>query len=290
MSRRAAVACALAAAFATGTAAHGARALEVRDDRGVTVSLPAPAGRIVALAPHLAEIAFAVGAGAKLVGVSSFSDFPDAARRLPVVFDWGRTDLERVLALRPDVVLAWRSGNPPLQIERLERLGLRVVVTEVRGFGDVPALMRLVGRLAGTEARADEEALRFEAEVARLRREYSGRRPVAVFLEIWHAPMITINGAHVFSEAIGLCGGRNVFAGAPVTTPLVSREQLLGSRPEAIVTGSRADREAWKGLEAVPAVRANRVYAVDADHMHRLGPRLVDGARELCRELDRARS
>jgi iron complex transport system substrate-binding protein len=290
MSRKIVLGCVLVAAVATAAAARGAAALEIADDRGVTVSLAAPARRIVVLAPHLAEIAFSVGAGDRLVGTSSFSDFPDAARRLPIVFDWGRVDFERVLALEPDVVLAWRSGNPSLQLERLERLGLKVVVTEVRRFADVAALMRLVGRIAGTGARAEGEARRFEAGVEALRSRYAARRPVAVFLEIWHTPMITINGAHVFSEAIELCGGRNVFARAPALTPLVSREQLLGSRPEAVVTGSSAGRDAWKDLASLPAVRANRVYAVDADHMHRLGPRLLDGARDLCLELERARS
>jgi iron complex transport system substrate-binding protein len=276
MRRASVLACALAAL----AAAPSAGAIDVVDDRGKTITL----------APHLAEIAFRVGAGDRLAGVSGFSDFPEDAKRLPVVFDWGRVDYERVITLRPDVVLAWRSGGSALQLERLEQLGLKVVVTEARRFADVAALMRLVGRIAGTEARAESEARRFEAGVEDLRREYSGRRPVAVFLEIWHTPMITINGAHVFSEAIELCGGRNVFARAAALTPLVSREQLLGSRPEAIVTGSRAERDAWRGLGSLPAVRANRVYAVAADHMHRPGPRLLDGARALCRELERARS
>jgi iron complex transport system substrate-binding protein len=288
MSR--ALACALAAALSLAAAPLGAAPLQVRDDRGVTVTIDVPARRIVALAPHLAEVAFAVGAGERLVGVSAFSDFPDAARRLPVVFTWGRVDYERVLALKPDVVLAWRSGNPALQVERLERLGLKVIVTEAHRFGDVAELMRLIGRVAGTGDRAEAEARRFEAGVEALRSRYAALRPVPVFLEIWHTPMITINGAHVFSEAIELCGGRNVFARAPTVTPLVSREQLLGSRPEAIVTGSAAENDAWKDLASVPAVRAGHVYAVDADTLHRLGPRLLDGAQSLCRALERARA
>ena len=272
-------------------AAHaGATAIEVRDDRGVAVTLEAPAHRIVALAPHLAEIAYAAGAGDRLVGVSNFSDFPPQAKRLPVVFDWGRVDYERVIALRPDVVLAWRSGTPALQVERLERLGMKVVLTEVRHFADVAALLRTVGRIAGTEASAEAAAREFERRLAALRAEYAARPALSVFLEIWHTPMITINGEHVFSEAIALCGGRNVFAGARTATPLVSREQLLGARPEVVVTGSVAERDAWSGLDAVPAVRARRVYAVDANDLHRPGPRLLDGARELCRVLDRARS
>jgi len=281
---------ALAAAIALLAAAQAAAAIEVRDDRGVVVTLAAPARRIVTLAPHLAEIAFAAGAGDRLVGVSNFSDFPPEAKRVPVVFDWGHVDYERVLALKPDVVLAWRSGTPALQVERLERLRVKVVVTEVRHFADVAALVRTVGAIAGTGSAAEARARAFERELAALRSQYAGRAPVPVFLEIWHTPMITINGEHVFSEAIELCGGRNVFAGARTLTPLVSREQLLGARPEAVVTGSPAERDAWTKLRTVPAVRAHRVYEVDANDLHRPGPRLLDGARELCRVLDRARS
>ncbi|HZR68593.1 MAG TPA: cobalamin-binding protein [Burkholderiales bacterium] len=274
--------------------AHAAAPIEVRDDRGVAVALEAPARRIVALAPHLAEIAYAAGAGDRLVGVSNFSDFPPEAKRLPVVFDWGRVDYERVIALRPDVVLAWRSGTPALQVERLERLGMKVVVTEVRHFADVAALERTVGRIAGTEASAETAARDFENRLAALRAEYAARPALSVFLEIWHAPMITINGDHVFSEAIELCGGRNVFARARTTTPLVSREQLLGARPDVVVTGvdvtgPAVERDAWRGLDAVPAVRAGHVYAVRANDLHRPGPRLLEGARELCLALDRAR-
>jgi iron complex transport system substrate-binding protein len=279
----------LGGAFFALIAATGAAALEIADDRGKIVTLDAPARRIVTLAPHLAEIAFAVGAGPQLVGVSSFSDFPEAARRLPVVFNYGRTDFERLIVLKPDVVLAWQSGTPALQVERLEELGLRVIVTEARSFGDIARTMRLVGTLAGAGDRAQAEARRFEQAVAKLRGDYSGRAQVGVFLEIWHRPMMTVNGAHIFSEAIALCGGRNVFAGAPTRTPLVSREQLLGFRPEAIITSGALEREAWRGLEAVPAVRAGHIFAVDADHMHRLGPRLLEGARALCERLDRAR-
>jgi iron complex transport system substrate-binding protein len=277
------------AALALLAAAHAAASIEVRDDRGVVVTLAAPARRVVMLAPHLAEVAFAVGAGGSVVGVSSFSDYPPEAKRLPIVFDWGRVDYERVLALRPDVVLAWRSGTPALQVERLEHLGLKVVVTEVRRFADVAELMRMVGTIAGTEREAEARARAFERELAALRSQYARRAPVSVFLEIWHTPMITINGEHVFSEAIELCGGRNVFARARTATPLVSREQLLGARPEVVVTGSPAERDAWGGLDAVPAVRAHRVYEVEPNDLHRPGPRLLDGARELCRALDRAR-
>jgi len=280
----------LAFAIMSG-AAVGAHALQLKDDRGVTVSLERPAQRMVSLAPHLAEIAFAAGAGASLAGVSSFSRHPIEATRLPVVASHGRVDIERLIALRPDLVLAWQSGNSPLQIDRLKRLGVRVFVTEVRTLADIPRIVRLVGALAGSEVTAEASARQFENEIADLREHFAGQRRVTVFLEIWHRPMLTVNGAHLISDALRVCGGRNVFAAARTLTPLVSREEVLDARPEAIVTGSSGSEapQAWRGLEPVPAVRNRRIHAIDPDLLHGQGPHAIKGVRALCEQLDLVR-
>src|SRR5258705_1970796 len=197
---------AVAIAIAVSTSA-GAHALQVRDDRGVTVTLERPAERIVTLAPHLAEIAFAAGAGAKLIGVSTFNRHPPEAERLPVIASYGRVDLERLIALRPQLVLAWQSGNSPLQIERLERLGFPVFATETRSLADIPRVVRLVGALAGSADSAEARARGLEGEIREIRERHAGERSIAVFLEIWHAPMLTVNGEHLASDALRLCGG-----------------------------------------------------------------------------------
>jgi iron complex transport system substrate-binding protein len=268
-----------------------AQALEMSDDRGVTISLEGPAERIVALAPHLAEIAFAAGAGPRLVGVSSFSRHPAEAERLPVVATYGRIDIERLIALRPDLVLAWRSGNSPLQVDRLQSVGIRVFVTEVRVLADIPRIVREIGVLAGSVELAEARARDFEREVDRLRRSYANQRRLAVFLEIWHQPMLTVSGAHLLSDALGVCGGRNVFAAAKTLTPLVSRERILDARPDAIVTSGFGSEglPTWKGFESVPAVRNRRIYAIDPDVLHAQGPRVLEGVRMLCQRLEPAR-
>lgn len=281
----------LGLAIAAGMAVS-AHALQLTDDRGVTVSLGRPAQRIVALAPHLAEVVFAAGAGARLAGVSAFSRHPTEAARLPVVASHGRIDIERLIALRPDLVLAWRSGNSPLQIDRVQRLGVRVFATEVGALPDIPRIVRLVGALAGSGAVAEARARRLESEIADLRGRYAGARRVTVFLEIWHRPMLTVNGAHLIGDALRLCGGRNVFAAAKTLTPLASREEVLGARPEAIVTGGLGSevQQAWRGLEPVPAVRNRRIYAIDPELLHGQGPRAIEGVRALCERLDLARN
>ena len=270
----------------------GAHALQASDDRGVTISLGRPVERIVSLAPHLVEIAFVAGAGARLAGVSRSSRHPAEAQRLPVVASHGRVDIERLIASRPDLVLAWQSGNSPLQIDRLERLGVPVFVTEVHALADIPRIVRLVGALAGSVEVAETRARQFENEIADLRKRYAAERRVAVFVEIWHSPLLTVNGAHLISDALRLCGGRNVFAAAKTLTPLVSREQVLDARPEAIVTGGFGSEalRAWRGLELVPAVRNRRIYAIDPDWLHAQGPRVLEGVRALCGRLELARN
>lgn len=267
--------------------------LQLADDRGVLVRLPKPAARIVTLAPHLAELVFAVGAGPRLIGVARFSDFPPEVLGLPEIGDAARADAERVLALEPDLVLAWKSGNQAADIARLETLGLSVFVTEPRRLTDVPRLMRAIGTLAGSEPAAAGAVAAFEWQIENLRRHHAARPPVRVFYEIWHRPLITVNGDHFISDLIALCGGINVFARAPLLTPTVSLEAVLVARPDAVVGGSSATTAAdlaaeWRSAP-VAVLRRLPVAFVPADYIQRPGPRLAAGARAMCAELERVR-
>ena len=248
--------------------------------------------RIVSLAPHLTEIAYAAGAGPALVGTVEYSDYPAAARALPRVGDGWRVDLERVLALQPDAVLAWPSGTPRTTIERLQGLGLRVVEVPTYRLADVPAALRLVGDLAGTRAAAEPAAARFEAQVARLRQQHAGATTVTVFVQIDDAPLFTVNGRHVISEVVELCGGRNVFAGLAQIAPQIDTEAVLARDPEVILTtdDTIADpRAQWQRWPQLAAVRRGTIYAMQSDTVARASPRLVEGVQAVCDALDDAR-
>jgi iron complex transport system substrate-binding protein len=282
----------LAFAFAALCSA-GALARELTDDRGASIAWSARPQRIVALSPHLVEIAYAAGAGDRLAAVVRFSDYPPAARRLPQVGDASRIDLERVLAIKPDLVLGWRSGNPPGDLERLERRGFRVFVTEPRRLQDIARIVRAVGELAGTPDVADASAGRFEAELEMLRAKYGGRTPVRVFYQIWHRPLLTVNGAHAISDVIALCGGVNVFADVTVLTPSVSLEAVVQARPQLILGGGSAmakdDLAAeWQRARA-PALRAIAVRYIPPDLIQRQTPRLAEGAKLVCEHIDEVR-
>ena len=285
---------ALTVAFCLASALAHAAALSLVDDRGVTVHLAAPASRVVTLSPHLAEIVFAAGAEETLVGVALHSDFPPSVQRLPKIGDAARIDVERILALRADLVLAWGSGNSPAHITQIERLGVPVFVTEPRRLEDVSRVVRNVGVLTGTSSKAEQATRKFEMEVDALRRTYGDRRPVRVFYEIWHRPLMTVSSAHMISDVLRLCGGVNVFADAPALAPTVSMEALLAARPQAIVGGgSSVDERAfiaqWES-HALDVLRDVALVYVPPDHIQRATPRIVQGVRAVCRGLDAARA
>jgi iron complex transport system substrate-binding protein len=264
-----------------------------RDNRGVAVELRSPAARIVALSPNLAELAYAAGAGSRLAAVVRFSDFPAEAARLPQVGDASRIDVERVIALKPDLVLAWRSGNPAGDVERLQRLGLPVFVTEATRLSDIARLLRTIGELAGTGAHAASAAAAFERDLAALRQRYSRRGEIPVFYEIWHRPLLTVNGEHVISDVIALCGGRNVFYDAAVLTPAVSLEAVVAARPHLVLGGSSAVRPedfaaSWRATP-VAALRELPVRYVPPDYIQRQTPRIAQGAKMVCEHIEEMR-
>jgi iron complex transport system substrate-binding protein len=255
--------------------------------------LAAPAQRIVALAPSLAELAFAAGAGGRLVGVARFSDFPPAARKIPQVGDAARVDFERIVALKPDLVLAWKSGNSAADVGRLEGLGYPAFVSEPARLADVPRLLRAIGALAGTLPAAGKAAAEFEREIRALRGRYAQARVVRVFYQIWHRPLLTVNGAHMISDVIALCGGENVFADVNQLTPSVTLEAVIAAKPEMILGGGSAGGEKefaaqWRA-SSVPPLRELPAHYINPDHIQRQTPRMVEGAKAVCAALDEVR-
>ncbi len=263
----------------------------VEDDRGRMVVLAQSAGRIVSLAPHVTELLFAAGAGGRLVGVSAFSDYPAAAARLPVVGGAVRIDIERVLRLRPDLVIAWGSGNSVFDIEKLEKLGLKVLVTEPRRLADIPGTLIKIGLLTGDETAARHAADRFNRDLDALRSRYQSRSPVRLFFQIERRPLMTLNSAHIVSDVFDLCGGENVFGALPELAPVIGMEAVIERNPQVIfVSTSIADVRSvvqeWTERKELQAVRTGHVYAIAPELIVRPTPRILQGARLVCEKLD----
>lgn len=270
-----------------------AQKIELRDDLGRKVELKEPARRIVSLAPFLTELAYSAGAGAQVVGVSAYSDYPPEAKKLPQVGSAVGPEIESLAALRPDLVLAWRDSIRIEDVERLGKLGIAVFVTQARRLDDAPRLAEAIARLAGSDA--SRPAAEYRARLQRLRTAQAGKPVVRVFVEIWHKPLTTIAGPHWINEALELCGGENVFRDLAAVAPVVSWEEVYRREPRLILgatsaSGDKVFRENWAGHAALEAVRSGRVEYVDADTIHRPTLRLADGVAEVCAALDRARS
>jgi iron complex transport system substrate-binding protein len=282
------------AAPAGGTTPTGAGPLRLQDDEGHELLLAQPARRIVSVAPHLTELLFAAGAGESVVGVDAWSDYPAAARRLPRIGDSAQLDLERIVSLKPDVVVVWAGGTAARQLQRLQALKLPLYYSRLQRLEDVAATLRRLGALAGTAGVADAAARRYEGELQALRERYAGRRELRVFYQIWKQPLLTVNGRHFISQALQLCGARNVFAELGPLTPTVSEEAVVRADPDAIAA-SRQDSGGpdplarWRALQGLRATRLEALLLLDADTLHRPTDRLLQGAAALCRELDTVR-
>jgi iron complex transport system substrate-binding protein len=283
-----------AAALAACAAAHAdAPALRLTDDGGHDLVLQRPAQRIVALAPNLTELVYAAGAGARLVAVGRFSDYPPEAKTKPVISDAFAVDYEALMQLKPDLVLVWGSGTAERSKTKLRSLGVPVYEIEIQSVAGLADTLRSIGRLADTEGVAQARAAALTADWNALRVEYGARRPVRVFFQLWDAPLMTLNGQHLVSSAISACGGTNVFGELPTLTATISWEVAVQRDPELVVTaggpGEKAKPGRWADFPQVSATRHGEFGRVEGDLLTRSGPRFVDGARELCVAIDQAR-
>ena len=261
---------------------------------GFAAAEPAPAKslRIVSLAPNLTELTFSAGAGERIVATVEYSDYPAAARSIPRVGDAFRIDYERVLALHPDVVLAWESGTPRNVISRLRELKLNVRVLATYRIDDIPDALREIGTIAGTTQIAERAGAQFEREIGALRAEYGARPVVSVFLQINDRPLFTVNGKQIMSELVTLCGGRNVFADLNDLAPEIGEEAVIAADPQVILATDNSGADAlehWRRWQRMRAVRTGNLYVLPPDDMARPTVRLARGAAELCRTLETAR-
>lgn len=270
-------------------------AVSVQDDQGNTIVLQKPAERVVTLAPHATELVFAAGGGERIVGTVGYSDYPPAAKDIPRVGDHKQIDIERIIALKPDLLIVWLHGNSERQLEHIRKLGIPFFYSEPHKLDDIPHSVQRIGRLLGTEKQAMQTADEQKRQLAKLAAQYRKQPTVRVFYQVWSRPLYTLNGKHIMTDAIRLCGGENIFAGLSTTSPTVSIESVLAENPEVIITGDRKDKTKtslgiWEPYGTMLAVQRNNLFSIDADLLNRAGPRLIAGAAAVCEKLDLARS
>jgi iron complex transport system substrate-binding protein len=278
--------------FAALAACQARAAVTVKDDDGNLITLQKPAQRVISLAPHVTEMLFAAGGGSHVVGVVAYSDFPEDAKKIPQIGSNREVDLERIMALKPDLIVVWRHGSSERQIEMVRKLGVPMFHSEPQTLEAIPDSVAKLGQLMGTENAAGPAAAELRRQLAGLRSRYANRPTVRAFYQVWDKPLYTLNGKHIVSDALRLCGGENIFAKLPVTAPIVSVEGVLQENPEAIFATAEKNYggvSMWKPYGTLLAVRNDNLFTIDGNLLNRAGPRMIPGAAMLCEKLELAR-
>lgn len=270
-------------------------ALSVQDDYGNTVTLPQPARRIISMAPHATELLFAAGAGSWIVGTVSYSDYPQAAQKIPRIGDNLDVDIERIIAMKPDLLVLWQHADADRQERLLRSLGVPIFYSEPHRLVDIVSSIRRLGVLTGSAAVATQNADTLQLKLTALTQKYARRAPVRVFYQVWDKPLFTLSGAHIVSEAMRVCGGVNIFADLKIIAPSVGTEAVLQADPEVVIGTTEKNPSdggvaMWKRYPLMTAVRRDNLFQVDGNLMNRAGPRMIDGTAALCQWLDVARS
>ncbi len=265
-------------------------ALTVTDDTGLAVTLPSVPTRIASLAPGATEMLFAAGAGAHVIATVEYSDQPPAARQLPRIGDVVAIDMEKLLSMRPEVVVVWPGGGNPAQIEEIGRMHIPVYRQQVNTLADLPKSLRRLGMLAGTTPAAEKAARDLESRLATLARTYGNGKHPSVLLQIWNHPVYTVGGTHLVSDALKLCGARNVFGELRDLAPAVEIEAVVARNPDIIVAAAPPGSgkewlDDWRRFATLRAVRTNNLIVFEDQALTRLGPSVIDATEHLCRML-----
>jgi len=284
----------LTLALAALLASHAHAAITVQDDDGNMVTLQKPALRVIAMAPHVTEMVYAAGGADRIIAAVDYSDFPEAAKRLPRVGSNRQIDMERVASLKPDLIVVWMHGSSERQIEQIRALGIPMYHSEPKKLDDIASNLVRIGKLMGTEAVADAAAADFRKRLGALAAQYAHRPPVRTFYQVWDKPLYTLNGGHIVSDALRICGGVNIYAHMKVTAPVVNVEAVLQEDPEALISSGEISAEEggvaiWKPYTMLTAVKRNNLFRINGNLLNRAGPRMVAGTALMCESLELAR-
>jgi iron complex transport system substrate-binding protein len=268
--------------------------ITVIDDDGIEHIFDQPVMRIVSLMPHATELLFEVGAGDHVVGAVQYSDYPEAAKKIPRVGGYSALNIEAIVALEPDLLIAWPEGNRNRELDRLKALGLPILVSDPREFEDIANALAIYGKVTGKDTQAAVALADFNKKLTYLRNTYSKQEKVSVFYQVWNAPLMTQNGNTFISRAIELCGGNNIFADLPMTNPQVSIESILVADPQVIVASGMGQArpewlDDWRVYKSLQAVQKNNLFHILPELFQRPTSRFLIGTEQLCQAMERAR-
>lgn len=264
------------------------------DVRGKPLELPRQAQRVVSLAPSITELLFSAGADANLIGAVEFSDYPEAAKKIPRVGSYANFDYEAIVKLKPDLIIGWHSGNPAEKIAHLENLGFKVFLIEPRHLDDLAKSVAQLAVLAGNPQQAEHSINTFNQTILPLQARFKNTLPVTVFYQIWHQPLMTLNNQHLFNELLERCGGVNVFGTLAPLAPKIDIEAVIKANPDVIIaSGMDAARpewlDQWTQWPQITAVKKGHLFFIPPDLLQRQSLRAAEGMRQICDALAQSR-
>tara|TARA_R110000737_G_scaffold5329_5_gene17525 strand:+ start:151 stop:1044 length:894 start_codon:yes stop_codon:yes gene_type:complete len=256
--------------------------------------IDAPKPRIIALAPHIVEMLFDIGAGEQIIATTAHADYPLAAQKIPNIGSSLRIQLERVIELQPDLIIAWKSGNPSDDLARIKQLGFNVVYSQPNSFDDVAKELRLFGQLSGHSEQAEAVASKFLSDLASIKKQYGQKKPLTGFYEVWSRPLTTIAKGSWPQQFLDICRIQNPFHQAQAQYPQVNIEQILQSNIELIIqplSENQTDKEGytWDKWPIIPAVKHKQIIILDADVVHRMTTRSLHALNNLCQQTEKSR-
>lgn len=265
-------------------------AISVRDDANQLIQLQKPAKRIITLAPHATELIFEAGAGSVLVGVSEYSDFPPEAKKIPSVGNIFALDVERIIALKPDLIIVWGTGNGRNLANKLRDSKLPIFESDPRDFETIASNIERLSVLSGNEKVGYAAAKHFRARLAKLRQLFTSdhQSRLTVFYQISASPLMTINHQHIISSAIRLCGGKNIFDELNNISPTINSEAVIAANPDAIIFSEGEKLEAlsaWSHYPQLTFLKSKHQIPLNGDWIYRPTSRFLDGTEQLCRGL-----
>ena len=250
--------------------------------------------RIIALAPHIVESLYAIGAGEQIIGTTAHADYPKAAEDILRVGNYARLQIEKIIQLKPDVIIAWKTGNPTDDLARLEKYQLKVIYSHPQTLEDVANELIMLGKITGREAAANALAEQYLTKLHKIKHTYANQSKISVFYELWSRPLRTVANKAWPQQQIELCGASNPFANATDDYPSIGLEQVLVTLPQVVVQPSLHSADSPNGLnwaqwQHIPAVKNNFIFHPNADKAHRMTTRMLDEVMILCEQIDVAR-
>lgn len=236
--------------------------------------------RLITLSPHLAELVVSAGAIDNLVGVVSYSDFPQEVKSIQNIGDAFKVDFETILALKPDYVLSWNGGTPMAIIDKLKSLNINVLETNINALYDIPKTIKQIAEITNTFDVAELNIKLFNDTIDELKSQTIEKQ--SLFIETFHQPIYTVSGSHWISEAAGLCGFENIFSELNQESVSVNIEAIISKNPQAILNISKQADLQWQKWQSVSAVKNDKVYTIDPDFFSRPSMRLLKGIKQLC--------